>query len=609
MTGYMNRILRVDLSNRSFSEEPLSKELIHDYIGGRGFGTKLLYDDLEAGVDALGAENEIVFMAGPLAGTNAQSFARWKIFFKSPLTGTVFKSSGGGHFAAELKFAGFDGIVVKGIADKPVYLWVHDGKYELRDATSLWGLGCNDTHTLIREELNDPRVRLTCIGPAGEHGVKIAGVFSDRRAAARGGGGAAMGAKNLKAIAVRGNQEVTAADREAFHSAVSEQIKTFRTHPSFESRSNYGTRHNEFTNILGMYPTKNFSDGVLSDWEKIDQPEFSSLLARHIACYRCILRCGAITKVNKGKYSGAWTEGPEYETIWGFSGPIGVADSGLIIKADNLCDDLGLDTISVASSIGFAYELYERGLITKEDTGGIELTYGNGDPVPGLIRQIAYREGLGNLLADGTREAAHQIGKGAEQYAMQVKGLEIPAYDPRGAKAHGLNMLTANIGADHCSGYAGQEIFGAPVPRKVDRFSVEDKGSLTMWNQDKMAFLETGILCVFAATILTPELYGKLLSTVTGIKDFADPAYLWRAGERIFNLERMFNVREGFSKKDDVYPERITKEAMASGPSAGQVFEIEPLLKDYYQARGWDENGIPGQAKLNELGLGFTLGE
>ena len=417
-----------------------------------------------------------------------------------------------------------------------------------------------------------------------------------------------MASKNLKAIAIRGKERIELAEPEAFQAAVREQVEIFRAHPTFKSRSTIGTRHTEFTNVLGIYPTKNFREGVLTDWEKIDAPEYTKLLVRNLACYRCMLRCGAITKIGTGKYNGAWTEGPEYETIWGFSGPIGVTDIGLTIAADKMCDSLGLDTISTGNTIGFAYELYERNIITKEDTGGLELTYGNGEPVMGLIKQIAYREGFGNILAEGTREAARHIGKEAEQYAMHVKGLEMPAYDPRGAKAHGLNMLTTNNGADHCSGYGRQEIFGTTIPWKADRFTIEGKGELTKWNQDLTAITETGILCAFATVMITPELYAKLLSAATGAKDFADTAYLWRVGERIFNLERMFNVREGFSSKDDVFPERLIKETMPTGTASGQVFEAEPLLADYYKARGWDaKSGIPTVAKLNELGLGFAI--
>ncbi|MFC1942339.1 aldehyde ferredoxin oxidoreductase family protein [Chloroflexota bacterium] len=606
MAGYQNRILRVDLTERKFYEETLSDELIHDYIGGRGFGVKLLYDELKPGIDPLGVENELIFVSGPLAGTNAQSFGRYKVFFKSPLTGTYFKTCSGGYLASEMKFAGLDAIIVTGASEKPVFLWLSDGKYEIRDATYLWGLDCDDTHTLIREELGDCHVRLACIGPAGERQVKYAGIFSDRRACGRGGAGAVMGSKNLKAIAIRGHQKVSLADPKAFSAAVKEQIKGYHDNPAFAGFSETGSQIAEFTNILGMFPTRNFREGVLPNWERIEGSEYGKLRVRKTRCYSCMIHCGSIIKMAKGKYAGAWSEGPEYETTWAFTGPVGDADLGLTVAADKLCDDLGVDTISVGSSIGFAYELYDKGLISKNDTGGLELTYGNSEPVLTLIRQIAYREGFGDLLAEGTREAARRIGKDAEQYAIQVKGLELPAYDPRGAKAHGLNLMTSNIGADHNTGYAPQEIFAVPVPREVDRFAVEGKGELTKWNQDITAMMETGILCSFVPSMcmLPPEVYGRLLSSATGIADFADPDYLWHVGEKIFNLERMFNVREGLSSKDDVMPKRITGEPMPAGPSAGQVFEEDALRTEYYQARGWDVNtGIPTKAKLSELGL------
>lgn len=610
--SYTNRILRVNLANRTLSEEPLSTDLIRDYIGGRGFGAKLLYDELKAGTDPLGGENELIFTTGPLAGTNAQCASRWKVMFKSPLTGTYGMSSCGGHLAPELRFAGFDAIIIKGSSTEPVYLWLHDGKYELRDATYLWGLNCDDAHTLIREELGDPRIRIACIGPAGERGVKYAGIFSDRRTAGRGGAGAVMGAKKLKAIATRGSERVELADPDGFKVAVKEQIKAYKASPTFESFSWRGTQAmvDRTSGIYGMYPTRNFQAGVLPNWERLGSTAFDKLRVRKTACYACMLHCGSITKMNVGRYAGVWSEGPEYETIWSFSGPMEISDIGLTIAADKLCDDLGLDTISTGNTIGFAYELYEWGLITKEDTGGLELVFGNSEPVLQLIRQIAYREGFGDLLAEGTREAARRIGKGAEQYAMQVKGLELPGYDPRGAKAHGLNLLTANMGAEHESGFAPQEIFGRKIPKEVTRLAIEGKGELTKWNQDLMALMCTGIICAFniSSGMMNVELYSKLLAAATGIKDFADHDYLWQVGERIFNLERMFNVREGFGRKDDVFPSRFVRERLPDGNSRGQLFEAECLLKEYYEARGWDTNtGIPTAAKLNGLGLGFCI--
>ncbi|NPV88081.1 aldehyde ferredoxin oxidoreductase family protein [Coprothermobacteraceae bacterium] len=606
MGGYMNRILRVNLSTREYSVEPIAEALIKNFIGGRGLGAKMLYDDLSAGVDPLSPENEIIFVAGPLAGTAAQSFGRWSIFFKSPLTGGYFQSTGGGFFASEMKFAGYDAIVVTGKADKPVYLWINEEKVEFRDASYLWGFTNEETHVLIREELNDPFVRIASIGPAGENLVRFAGVFSDRHAAGRGGGGAVMGSKNLKAIAIRGRKTVPIAMPEAFQEAIKFEIATYRAHPAFESFSRTGTQIAEFTNLLGMFPTRNFREGVLPNWEAIQGSEFDKLRVRKTGCHNCVIHCVNISKAYHGPFKGAWSEGPEYETIWAFTGPIVVSEPGLTIAADRLCDELGLDTISTGQAIGFAYELFEKGLITTQDTGGLELRYGDFKPVLQLIRQIAYKEQLGALLSEGVREAARRIGRGAEHYAIHVKGLELPAYDPRGAKAHGLNLLTANIGADHNYGYSGQEIFGAPIPKEVDRFEVQGKGELAKFNQDMVAFLETGIMCTFPASMMmvNEEVYSKLIYAATGVEEFKDPAYMWIVGERIYNLERMFNVREGFGKKDDVMPQRIVTEPMPDGPSKGQVFEQDELLRQYYAARGWDlETGIPTLEKLRELGL------
>jgi aldehyde:ferredoxin oxidoreductase len=612
MASFRNRILRVNLSNSSFSEDSFNDRMIHDYIGGRGFGVKMLYDDLKPGTDPLGEDSELIFLTGPLCGTHAQSFSRTKVFFKSPLTGGYFKSAAGGFWGPELKYSGFDAVVVSGIAEKPVYLWIHDGKYELRDAGYLWGLDCDDTHTLIREELHDPQVRLACIGPAGENGVRYAGIFTDRRAAGRGGGGMVMGAKKLKAIACRGKEPVEPVDKEAFNAAVKEQLTGYRANQACVNFSKTGTQIAEFTNLLGMFPVRNFREGILPGWQAIEGDAYAKLRARKEGCHACSVHCGNLTRVYTGKYAGAWTEGPEYETTWAFTGPMGKADIALTIAADKLCDDLGLDTITTGSTIGFAYELFEKGLITKKDTGGIALKYGDNRHVMDLIRKIAYRKGFGDLLAEGSIRAARRIGQGAEKYAIQVKGLELPAYDPRGAKAHGLNLMTSNIGADHNSGYGGQEVFGSPVPFPVDRFEVKRKGELTKWNQDQTAMLETGIICSFVPSWggLTEEVFGKLMAAGTGIPEFADVGYLWIVGERIYNLERMFNVREGFSSADDAMPERFSTETLPDGPSKGQVFEAKELLRDYYIARGWDtDTGVPTNAKLEELGLAYTVGK
>ena len=610
--SYQNRVLRINLTEAKISEESLSTDLIHDYIGGRGFGVKMLYDELMPNTNPLGEESKLIFLVGPLAGTHAQSLGRWKVFFKSPLTGGYFKSSGGGHFGAELKAANFDAIIIEGHSERKVYLWIHDGKYELRDARYLEGLDCDDTHVLIREELHDPRIRIACIGPAGENGVSYAGIFSDRRAAARGGGGTVMGSKNLKAIAVRGNGKVIAANPTAFTAALQMQTSRIRNSSGYKHFSEHGTQATVelIHNVLGIFPVKNFREGVMPDIRNLSGDSFDKVRVGKRACSGCMVRCASITKINEGKYRGAWSEGPEYETIWGFSGPFAAADIGLTVAADKLCDDLGIDTMSASGTIGFAYELYERGLITSQDTDGLELIYGNLDPILPLLNMIADRQGIGDILARGTREAARLIGKGSEDYAMQVKGLEMPGYDPRGAKAHGLNYITIGIGADHNSGYAVEEIFGKRYKgEKIDRFAVKDKGEICKHNQDLTAIFETGTMCTFANPYHNDlSYYGNLLSAATGIDDFSDPDYLWQVGERILNLERMFNLREGFNRNDDTLPTRFMTQTLNDGPAAGQIFEQEELLDDYYRVRDWDvETGIPNESKLNELGLGFTL--
>ena len=612
MGGYAGKILRVNLTEGKITEEKPSDELIKNYIGGRGWGIKILYDELEPNIDPLGPENKMVFSVGPLCGTKAQSFARWLVQFKSPLTGIYCRSSGGGFFGAQLKFAGLDAIIVEGKAEKPVYLWIHDGEYEIRDASKLWGLNTITTEERIKEELGEPRASVACIGPAGENLVKFSAIMAEQRAAGRGGGGCVMGSKNLKAIAVRGTGKVEIAMPDLFDIAVKGQIGGYKALAPLIGPGGFtetGTRLLPFTNALGMYPTKNFREGVLAEWPKLSKEEYLKLQVEREGCYGCMIRCGAFMRMKGGKYDGVECEGPEYEEIWAMSGPINCADIGFTIAASKICDEMGLDSISTGMVIGFAYELYEKGIITKEDTDGLELKYGDSDAAMELIKKIATREGFGDILAEGTRLAAQKIGGCAEKYAMQVKGLELPGYDPRGGKAHGLNMLTSTIGASHCMGYASQEIFNIPIPRPVDRFGTEGKGMLTKYNQDATAALETGISCIFPWNFLamTPGLYSKLLAAATGVMEFSDPNYLWKVGERIYNLERMFNVREGISRKDDNYPDRLKYEVMTTGPAAKQIFEQEQLLDMYYEARGWDvETGVPTKSKLRELSLQFA---
>ena len=606
--GYAGKILRVNLTEGKITEEKPSDELIKNYIGGRGWGIKILYDELEPHIDPLGPENKLVFTAGPLCGTKAQSFGRLLVQFKSPLTGIYCRSSAGGFFAAQMKFAGLDAIIVEGKAEKPVYVWIHDAEYEIRDAAELCDLGTVATEERIREEVSEPKARVMCIGPAGEKLGKMAAIVTDKRTAARGGGGAVMGSKNLKAIAVRGTGRVETAMPDLFKVVVGAQIAGLKASPIMAPGGfcETGTQLLPFTNALGMYPTKNFREGVLADWPKIGAEEYTKLRVKNTACYGCMIHCGSIIRMKGGKYNGLETEGPEYETIWSMSGPIGIADMGFTIAANEFCDVMGIDTVSAGMVLGFAYELYEKGIITKEDTDGLELKYGDSGVAMELLEKMVSREGFGDILAEGTRLAAQKIGGCAERYAIQVKGLELAGYDPRGAKAQGLNMLTSNIGASHCMGYSPQEIFNIPLPRPADRFGTEGKGLLTKYNQDGTAVLETGISCLFPWNFfaMTPGFYSKLLPAATGVMEFSDPNYLWKVGERIWDLERMFNVRGAGSISCQLLQVQILLLVRTTGPVAKQVFEQEQLLDLYYKARDWDvETGIPTKSKLNELGL------
>lgn len=602
--GYMGRILRLDLTNHKYFIEPLKRELVEDFIGGRGFGIKILFDELSSGVDPLSPENKLVFTIGPLAGTKVQSASRWIAQFKSPLTNAYCRSVGGGFFGAELKFAGYDAIIVEGRSEKPVYVWVNDDKVEFRDASLVWGMTTLATKEFLLEE-TDGRARMVMIGPAGERLVRISAIVTDdMRTASRGGGGAVMGSKNLKAIVVRGSKRPEIYDENAFDEAVREQIEIYRKNPAFEHFRNLGTNSIVYLfYTMGNFPTYNFKQLPLEGVERFTPEILASYVVKHDGCYGCMMRCWKKFKLTKGPYAGIVWDFPEYETHWSYGGVLGNCNIESITYANMLSDLYGLDTISTGVAIAFAVELYEKGIISKSETDGLELRWGDPEVLVELVKRIALRIGIGALLGEGVKRAAEAIGRGAEKYAMHVKGLELPAYDPRSVKAHGLNYATSPIGASHCIGWNKFEILG--VPRKVDPLSIEGKGEITKYVQDEIAATETAVFCAFPISndMVTLDLYSKLLYSATGIEKFKNPKYLWLVGERIFNLERAFIVRDGFNVSQDTVPERILKEPVPREPSKGQIFELDTLLKDYYRVRGWNEKGIPKREKLEELGL------
>jgi aldehyde:ferredoxin oxidoreductase len=611
MAGHARKFIRINLSTGKVKTESVDEQVVTDFIGGRGFGINYLYQELPPNTDPLGEHNKLLLVTGVLAGTTAQSVSRWMVCTKSPLTGGFARSVAGADFGAWLKFAGYDFILVEGKAERPVYIHLTSDSCQLVGAAELWGKSTEETQGWLHQR-HGRNTRVACIGPAGERLVKYAAIVSGRRTASRCGVGTVMGSKMLKAIAINAERNVHLHDPSAFEQLVREQIDYNRDSRGCQHHREMGTTDTQdVTNNLGIYPVKNFRYGQQTDYQRLVGEEYRKLRTGEFSCYSCSVRCGKAHRVPAGPYAGAYSDGPEYESIWAFTGPIDSTSIEATIAADQLCDELGLDTISTGNCIGFAYELYERGILTKEETEGLELTYGNHSAMLALIKKIALREGLGNLLAEGSMWAAATIGKGAEAYAMQVKGMEIPAYEPRGAKSMGFNYATANIGASHCYGYARQEVFGAPVPRKVDRFAEEENADIVVYNQNFRAMCEVGIACTFAtAWEWFSPLFAKMLVAATGVDRFGDSDCLRQVGEKIVNLERAFNVREGFSRKQDTLPQRMLSEPLHTmgAPGEGQMVRAQDKFLDrYYQARGWTPQGIPSSQKLDELDLSYVL--
>jgi aldehyde:ferredoxin oxidoreductase len=617
--GYTGKILRVNLTDQTAKEEDLPLDVAKDYIGGAGFGIKYLYDEVPAGADPLGPENKLIFASGPLSGTTVPCASRMAVTGKSPLTGAVGMALTGGHFPVELKFAGYDALIIEGKAEKPTYVWIKDGEVKFRNAKKVWGMKSSDTQQIIKNEVKDQNVRIACIGPAGENLSKLACIINEMRAAGRKGLGAVMGSKNLKAIAIRGKKKLAIADKEKLKTARGVFTKAMKeSHVLYPHFSKLGTPMVvDHTCAIGIFPAKNFlATGEFAPSDKIGVEVQMTRNTGSEACYGCPVGCSQLKMAKTEPYSGTLAEGPEFETFYSFGGVTGVDNIDAIIAADRLADELGLDSISAGVTIAFAMELYEKGILSDKDTGGLELNFGNHEAMVTMLRLMAFREGIGDLLADGVKAAAEKIGKGADKSAMHVKGLELPGYDVRGAKAHGLNYATSYTGADHNRGYAFQEVFGIPIPYEVDRLAVEGKGKLTKWNQDiRTATADCPTMCVFLLDMAVPAIAAQntadLMEAITGLQ--YTPDEVQKVGERINNLARAFNVREGFTRSDDTLPERLMTEPLKDGASKGQVIskdDLKLMLDEYYSERGWDINtGAPGREKLVELGLKYVADE
>jgi len=610
--GYAGKILYVNLSTGQIYSKDLDLDYVYPVIGGVGLGIRLLLDEVDPKVDPLSPDNKLIFSVGPLVGA-VPCTSRMAVISKSPLTGAVGAAFSGGYFPAELKFAGYDALVISGRADKPSYIWIKDDDVIIGDASDLWGLTTTDTQVILKEKLNQPDAKVACIGPAGERLVRYACIVNERRAAGRKGLGAVMGSKNLKAIVVKGSRRVKVADDEKFRQAIKRMHELMRESPVlYPSFSRMGTPMTvEVTAELGILPAKNWSaTGLFAPVETLGGEAQTHYTITRMGCYMCPVRCGQIKVVKSGPFAGFMTEGPEFETTYSLGTIVGVNYLPAVIAADRLCDEYGLDTISTGVNIAFAMELVEKGILSVDEVDGLDLRFGNYDAVIKMIRKIAFREGFGNILAEGVKRSSEIIGRGSERYALHIKGLELPGYDVRGAKAHGLSYATAYSGADHNRGYAIQEIFNVPVPYKVDRLAIEGKGILCKWNQDvRTAVCDCMPLCVFvfdmglAAYAL--EIMARIYSALTGLE--INPDEIQKAGERVNNIARIFNFKAGFTRADDTLPARLMEEEIPGGPSKGQLItkeDLDKMLDEYYEARGWDkEKGIPTKEKMLELGL------
>jgi aldehyde:ferredoxin oxidoreductase len=609
MYGYAGKYLRVNLSSGSVVDEPYDQREAADFIGGRGFGISHLYREVPPGIDPLGEQNKLIFMTGILTGTAVVASSRWLACALSPLTGIYAKSCAGGDFGAWLKFAGYDAVIVEGKSDKPVYLHISPEGVVIKDAAPLWGKKTGETQALLRQYHGD-NTRVACIGPAGENLVKYAAIVTGTRTAARTGTGTVMGSKGLKAIAINATRTLSIHDPNALQQLVREQVAYLKTNPSFQQHKKFGTTEGSLSrNGLGVFPTKNFRWGQMANHEQISEGEYWKLRVGEAGCYACSARCGKIHKVPIGRpYAGAESEGPEYESYWSFSGPIDAANIEATIAADRLCDELGMDTISAGGTIGFAYELFEKGIITTSDTDDMDLSYGNYETMVTLIEKIAYREGFGSVLAEGSVGAAKIIGKDTGKFAMQCKGLELGGYEPRGLKATGYGYATSTIGGAHGNGSLAFQEWGMPFPRAVDRFADDGKADIVAFNQNGSALGEVGIICSFARGWgdWYRRLYPAMLKAATGREEHGDMRFLGMVSEKIVNLEKAFNVRQGVRRAQDRLPERFLAEPLHTGtaPGEGQMIRgMEEFLDEYYKLRGWTAQGIPSPEKLNQLGL------
>jgi aldehyde:ferredoxin oxidoreductase len=612
--AFMGKILRVNLTEAKISEEDIREDWAEKYMGGAGLATKYLYEEVGKGIDPLGPENPLIFMTGPLTGTASASASRYSVVAKSPLTGIWGHANSGGSFGPALKRSGYDGIIFQGISPEPVYLKIEDGKAGLCDAKQLWGKRVPEVEDLI-QNASDQKMTMACIGAGGENLVRYAAIMNNKhRAAGRCGLGAVMGSKRIKAIACAGRAPISLANKDAFQERAKRQIDLLDESILKVGFEAFGTNMvSDMVNARGGYPTRNWQEGVFEEIDEVSaQALTDKVFIKGVNCFACPVACGRGTEIKDGPWKGHKGEGPEYETTNTLGALSGVSDMNAITMANYLCNEYGLDTISAGSTIAFAMECYEKGILTKEQCGGLEIKFGDAELVVDLIKKIALREGVGNLLAEGTRAMAEKLGKGSDHFAMNVKGLELPAYDPRAAKICGLGYVTANRGGDHITGYVeGPTFIDAPF-LLVDDSKIEDpfvadpkEAKVLVDMENALSMFDALGGCKFMGILLTAQDYVDLLNNATGWN--LDVDEFRKSGERIYNLMRAYCVREGINREADTLPKRLMEDPLPEGPAKGMVIEKETLemMKDaYYEFRGWDKaTGIPTPEKLRALEL------
>ena len=601
MSTLTGRLLRINLSDSSFREENIPRRHITRFISARGLGAKYLYDELAPATDPLSPENKLLLLVGALGGTGLQGFSKWVVMSKSPLTGTIFRSVSGGNFGVWMKHAGYDLIILEGRAAAPTYIHIDADGVHFHEATDLWGLDYRRLQAKLREKHGN-RTEAACIGPAGENLVRYAVIHSGERTASRGGMGTVMGSKNLKAVSINIPIKKPAPfDPATFKGLIKTQVDILKEHPRKHTMTTLGTPYiTKIVNMMGILPTKNYQAGSIPTIEDLSGDQFFELKKARAGCYACMTRCGGMREVAHGPFEGSQIDGPEYETIFAFGPLLGLSDRQFVVDANALCDAYGIDTISTGVCIAFACELFTRGIISSADVDGLKLTWGNKEALFSLIEQIGKREGFGRLLGEGVKRASEQLGGGTDAFAMHIKGLELPGYEPRGVKGYALSMATSNIGGSHMYGRPREEFSG-----QADPLAETGKGDLIARVQKEQALEDSLIACTFGNTGLDAAMYARLLLAATGIDDFGDAANLLKIGERIVCIERCFNAREGFDRNDDTLPGRMRKEPLQqAGPATDQVVgNLEHLLDEYYQALGYTAEGIPGIDRLQALDL------